>query len=101
MLQRQTAARPHLAFVSFRDGHGNAGGNKFLTPCVDRDLPFHRSVEVNAGGMLRLIVRNRKPIGIFELVYLYNKMIRHNSIRSQEPESRSQNRNRFFLDPGS
>ncbi len=84
VLERQAAARPHLAFISFRDGHSNASGNKFPAPRFDRDRPFHCRIEVNAGGMLGLIVRDGQSFRIFELGYMNGKMFRHSVIQESE-----------------
>ena len=95
VFERQTAARPHLAFVSLGDGNGNARGNKSPAPCFNRDRTVHCRIQINTRCMLGLIVRDGKALGIPELGYLYDEMIGHNVIqesgagaRIQKPEEK-------------
>ncbi len=81
MLERQPAARPHLAFVSFGDGNGNARWEPAsMLPAAIDDLAVHCGIEVHACGMFGLVMGNGKAFGILELGYMDNEMIGHSSV---------------------
>jgi len=77
VLEREPAPRPHLSLMSLRDGNSNPGGDELPRSRIEYDLTFHGGIEIDARGMLCLVMRNRKAFRIIQLRKVNNKMIGH------------------------
>jgi hypothetical protein len=82
VLECQPAARPHLGFVTDRQGHRESAGNQLYLPRFEDNVILDSGTDIHACGVLGHVFRQRYIIVAVNTAYLYIYRTTHQNLSS-------------------